>query len=1705
MAILSLSLLCSLLGGARGDGNRLTYLDGDDPYYVSVDFPRLTTPQWVGEEGVEAVVILAIDDMREIGQWEGYLRPILERLKRIDGRAPVSIMTNRIDPADPHLQKWLGEGLSLETHTLDHPCPLLHDGDFERARKTYERCVDLMAQIPGNRPVAFRMPCCDSLNTVSPRFFRELFNRRTAAGHFLQADSSVFNIITSNDSQLPRELVFDDDGQERFRRYVPFESYVNTVENYPYPYVIGRLAWEFPCVVPSDWSAQHVQQPRNPRTVDDLKAALDAVVIKQGVFDLVFHPYDWLRSDQIVELVDYADKKFGGRIKFLNFREACDRLTEHLLAGQPLRAADGGDNGVRLLDLNDDGLMDVVIANEQLRQTRVWSVEAQRWIDGKFPVELVKRDTNETRHDAGVRFGIVRPDRAASMLIADGEHRLGWHFVDGHWVEDPRLVAGLEVEGQPLSTVRDAIDQGVRLVDLNGDDTCELIAGGASQTALFGWQAEVGWSRLPFGLPEGMQLVDAAGHDRGLRLVDLDDDRQLDIVYSNEAAYAVHRFESLASGWGPAILAARRDEGNAVPMIVRGMTNNGAWFHSRHLWVQNEDTSRLNDLVDRRSFNELLADSPPRARSPEASLAALKVRDGLVAEVVAAEPLIADPVAFDWSPDGRLWVAEMADYPRPPRGEKGGGRIRVVEDSDGDGKYDRSHVFLEGLRHPNGIKWWRDGVLITSAPDILYAADTTGDGRADVQEVLYTGFAMGNPQHVVNGLRWGLDNWFYGANGDSGGRVTSVKTNEEVDIGGRDFRLRPDSGRIEPQSGYTQFIRARDDWNNWFGNSNSNPMWHYVLDDHYLGRNPYVASPDGRQDVAEVPGVAPVYPLSRTLERFNDYHTANRFTSACSSIIYRDSLLGTAFEGNSFVSEPVHNLVHREVVRPEGFSFRSRRAPDEQRTEFLASTDNWFRPTMLRTGPDGGLWVADMYRLVIEHPEWIPPSMQRGLDLRAGSDQGRIYRIRPVGVPLRKVPRFDQLSSAELVEVFESPNGWQRDMAQQLLIEREAPDIGEQLEAMVQHGRSPTARLHALCTLDGSGMLRAEVLLGALRDEHPGVRRHAIRVSEPLLADHPEVGEAIVELVDDADPQVVLQLAYSLGEWHDPRAGTALARLAQQYRDQPYVAAAVLSSALPHLDTMVAALLSETPDAEPPADLLGKLLGMASATEKVSVVTAMLPALQVDGGEQAAPWQIATMGQLLDMLQRRGTSLADLHEQSDDATRSQIEDLQGLFDAARETVADLQAEESSRVAAVRLLGRGLSQREEDDIQLLRELLTPQHSRAVQETALQGLAGMADEGMPALLLAGWKGYGPAMRSDVLGVLFSRDSWQEACLAALEAGTILPSEVDALRRQRLLEQKTPQLRERAEVVFAGAADSDRRRVVEEFRTAVSSSGDATRGAEVFVKRCNVCHRLDGKGHAIGPDLSALTDKSTEALLVAILDPNRAIESKFVSYSAATLDGLTHTGLLANETSTSITLRGQEGKEQVILRTDLDVLESSGKSLMPEGLERDLTKQDLADVIAHLQGVSVRPKRIAGNQPEVVQPDALRREFFCLPSNCEMFGETLRLEEVNGALGYWNSESDLAVWTIEVPRTTLYDVMLEWSCEDTTAGNFYLLEVGDQRLTGEVEGTGDWNTFRRETVGQVRLEAGRHRLGLRSNGSIEGALLDLKSITLRPRRSF
>ncbi len=621
--------------------------------------------------------------------------------------------------------------------------------------------------------------------------------------------------------------------------------------------------------------------------------------------------------------------------------------------------------------------------------------------------------------------------------------------------------------------------------------------------------AEVPPAQRDYPLPDAAKLQDNQGRDNGVRFVDLNGDGHEDIVLSNAREYGVFLFVPKErakkglqwdEGWSQVMREGKTGDANSLPLIVRADgSDTGVSFHDGAMW---------SGTKQRIPFTELLKVPGPAPKSPQESLKALHVKPGFEARLVAAEPLVQDPVFIDWDAKGRMWVVEMGDYPFAP-GEKTKdgsvgqekvsdlqtGRVKILEDTNGDGVYDKSTLFLDGLKHPTGLAHWKNGVFIANIPDIFYAEDTDGDGKCDKRETWYTGFTAGNPQHLVNGFCWGLDGWFYGANGDSGGDITCVKTGKKIALGTNDFRFDPRSGEFALEGGRSQYGKWRDDFGNWFGNNNSTIGWHYWLPFRYLERHPEVVVKSIRSDMNDEKRV---FPASPPVRRFNQGSAVNTLTSGCSPIPFRDSTFGTDGAQVMFICEPANNLVHREVLNYDGGTITCRRNPDDVGSEFLASEDNWFRPSMARTGPDGALYVVDMYRLVLEHPEWIPAEIARGLELRGGEDRGRIYRISKSGAPQGRTTMHDPIAAMG------SANGWMRDTAQRLLIERNETSAIPALKPLL--GAAPAVRIQAAFTLMQLGGMSADEVFALIHPLTPQVRAGALTAtgtqSDAVFSEH---------------------------------------------------------------------------------------------------------------------------------------------------------------------------------------------------------------------------------------------------------------------------------------------------------------------------------------------------------------------------------------------------------------------------------------------------------------------------------------------------------------------------------------------------------------------------------------------------------------------------
>ncbi len=944
--------------------------------------------------------------------------------------------------------------------------------------------------------------------------------------------------------------------------------------------------------------------------------------------------------------------------------------------------------------------------------------------------------------------------------------------------------------------------------------------------------------------------------------------------------------------------------------------------------------------------------------TPAESLKKVHLPAGYRAELVAAEPLVLDPVAFDWDDRGRLWVVEMADYPLGMDGNgKPGGRVRVLEDTDGDGRYDKSTIFADGLNFPNGILTWRGGAIITAAPEILYLEDTNGDGRADKREVLVSGLMEINQQLRANGLRWGLDNWVYVAAGSPnakrfGGelKLKSVRLGQEVFVGGRDFRFRPDTGELEPQSGPTQYGRSRDNWGRWFGTQNAHPFWHYVLPEQYLRRNPHFGVEEPRVQLLKPAVSPPIYPASVEAKRYHDFGSIGHYTSACGGWLCRDPFLFGPEGTNALVCEPVHNLVQRLAVTDNGVSFAATQVFGEGKLDFFASEDRWCRPVLVREGPDGAVWIADMYRAMIEHPQFLPPAGREEMlpHYRRGDDRGRLYRVSRVEMPAFRPVRLDNVSTYDLVTMLGAPSGWRRDKAHQVLLWRADRAALDPLQAMVAHNPNPLARLHALCVLDGLAALTPALVARALGDGHPGVRENALRLAETRFT--PGVLAAAVRLVADADAKVRMQLAFSLGATDAAEAGEALGRLLRAHESDPWMVAAVMSSATPHLRTLITAVASTIG-----STLTDRLLTIALGLNDRGALVSLLSPILTPVGELYSAEQLAAFARLLDQIAQRKGAIDQLRNgvANDPLTRL-LDNVATLTAQARRAATNSTAPAAERIAAAALLSRDPADAAEA-LRLLAAWLDPKHPAEVQTAAIQALATIDLPAVPAAFAKAWPTLGPAARSVVLNAWMSREPWAFDLVRRIERKELASSAVDVTQRARLMRHDSGRVRQLAGKVMNPSA-SARSKVLASYGPALSLKGDPVKGHQVFTAVCAACHLRGSEGRDIGPDLLSVVGHPPDKLLGSILDPSADIQPGYSAYTCTLNTGEQLYGLLASETASSVVMKFPDGTKRTVLRNQIKTLQSQNLSLMPEGLEGAIDHQQMADLIAFLRTSAV-----------------------------------------------------------------------------------------------------------------------------------------------------
>ncbi len=1003
------------------------------------------------------------------------------------------------------------------------------------------------------------------------------------------------------------------------------------------------------------------------------------------------------------------------------------------------------------------------------------------------------------------------------------------------------------------------------------------------------------------------------------------------------------------------------------------------------------DQASTPDTVDK-DYSAELPRLPPM--SPSEALAAFDVVEGFEIRLVAAEPLVTDPVAFAFDARGRLFVVEMRDYSEQDSERLG--RIALLSDIDGDGVMDQRSTFAEGLSWPTAIWPWRDGVLVAEAPRITWYRDLDQDGRSDRHEDWFVGFGRGNVQGLVNSLRWGVDGAIHGATSSSGAELEIMADSSSLSLARRDFAIDPLTKTLRPESGGGQHGMSFNRWGDKFVTSNSDHLQQIIDLDGWLAEHKSaVPIPSTRRSIAEdgpqaeVFRASPVEPwrVVRTRLRISGVapgivegggRAAGYFTGATGTwIVDQEMGFGDGAE-TALVCDVGSNLIHRKRLLDQGLFWSGQRIDDHR--EWVRSSDTWFRPVQLGDGPDGAVYIADMVREVIEHPQSLPPMIKKHLDLTSGRDRGRIWKVTkslsekgsdplrrgqktneidsppkgqtpfPIGsksTPTQPLPtspnptliNLDALTSQQLVDRLGHPIAWQRRMASQLLVER-GHDAGvrQALTKALRTAVEPEARLlsiHIANRLAWFDVALAEI---ALQDPHERVLEHAIQlIGAQHLARRPEqsLAEALRKAATSSSPRIQLAIAKAAADMDQSLRLELLTRLLPRV-DHALVRAVVSVAA--GKDSWKLLRDSQLTASQLPAD-----------SEKYAMWLQALMPLWVAQLPTQPEFKSWLPSQLSPHNAQVGLWLDALCQLPNDQQAQAL--LQALSPAEQRRLQDYIEMQLTSDPPGNQEWIGLLSTVAQD-HWLEELLVPTASESEQTALIRSLSWANHPRLAQELLARFTSLTPALQQHALRVLSSRSASQLLLLAALEDKRILPAHIPADLKQRLLAERDPQLAKRFQSVLSRAAE-DRAHVIASYASAMQTAGQgsADRGRQVFTRVCAACHRIGQIGSDVGPPLKSLADKTPQQLLETILDPNREVDPKYSSYTVLLQDGQVIAGIIRDESSTQIDFAEVGGKLHRIPREEIEQLKSNGVSFMPVGLEEQVSPAEMLDLIAFL----------------------------------------------------------------------------------------------------------------------------------------------------------
>ena len=971
------------------------------------------------------------------------------------------------------------------------------------------------------------------------------------------------------------------------------------------------------------------------------------------------------------------------------------------------------------------------------------------------------------------------------------------------------------------------------------------------------------------------------------------------------------------------------------------------------------------------------AESSPASNAPRSTLhaprpnapAGFRIKPGWRLELVAAEPVVSSPVAMAFDEHGRLFVVERPNNPSGTGTNAHSGRIRLLEDTEGEGEFHASTVFADNLRLPSAIACYGGGVFVAAGPDLLFLMDSQTNGIADVRNVIFSGFGSANPataSTLPNNFNWGLDNRIHAASGGVAGFVPAYGAPGAVAVplNSADFSFDPRGLTLHAEAGPTESGLSFDDWGRKFTCDFMQPLRTPRYEPRYLARNPFfpppplmlevaspataifrlatvLAAPFVASNVSSIimpPVVVPAAakpppqvamrspatnaPAPATAQATN-ITVATWLTNAQGCVVYRGTAFPSNYLGNVFIADPSAHIIHRVVLREADLAVTVERAKDEANTEFLASADAGFRPVQLVNGPDGALYVVDR---------------------RDADERGRIYRLVPADFKRPKPLPLGKAKTAELVTALSHPNGWARDTAARLLYERRDRQAVPLLSKTLAYSRAPLARVHALHTLAGLGALNQDHVLAGLRDEDGRVRKHAVLLAEKLAqgsALPDAVWDQLLRMSADASVRVRYQLAFTVGELHRPDGAQVLGAILLRDPTNPWMQAAVFSSLAEGAGNLFVALGSNARVRNDPVGQewlrrLAAMIGVKGLAAEVAQVFGFVELLQSE------PQQGFTLLYVLgDGLHRTRSSLA----LADPGER-----MQAFYTAAATAVQNYSLLEPWRIGALQVLGVSPYTFANISDLLLLQVGSGQ-SEAIQSAALAALGRFDDPRIAPAVAQRCRALTPRLRNDALTALLARSDRVAAVMAGLESGLLRRADLTFAQVNYLRTQRDPTISERARRLF-GPVPAQRPEAVKLFRPALSLKGTAARGREIFAARCSACHQWGGATPAIGPDLTTARIYGRQQVLTAILEPNAGARPDYLTYVAETADGESLIGLLRDQNPATITLQLLKNGAQIVLpRANLSYLQPQPWSLMPDGLEAGLTQQNMADLLDYI----------------------------------------------------------------------------------------------------------------------------------------------------------